>query len=552
MQTATSVLLIEDDVIDQQVIKRFLEQSTHHYRVDVCDDLSSALETLAKRSYEVIITDLRLPDSSEFEAVRRLVALDLDTALLICSGNDDTDLHVDVVSLGADDFVFKAELTSSMLHRCVQQNIRRLQQRRKIRRLNDEVKRQNDIMQGQAEELRQKNKRLERLYDAAQKFVNNVSHEFRTPLCVIKQYSSLISDGIVGEISDEQVRLLRIIEDRVDGLNNMVDDMLDINRLESGLLAAHRGRCSAMSIVEPLLPGLRQRAAIRKVEIEVRAGEDLPMLYCDSEKAGRTLINLITNAIKFSPDGGTVTVRIRNRANDGEVVFDVEDQGVGIEEDQKQLIFQRFQQGSQGIASDVKGFGLGLHIARELVDLNLGELSVQSVPGCGSTFSFSVPTDGAENLVRRYGRRLVQNTETDSAELVCLSLTCRSADPAAAKINQEVEHLLSVILRCDDLSLGRHGADAGWTILLRCRESDVSDFEARLSKEIATINRNRPDGPLPELVVASRERFSIPTQLEDLIRRFDASSSAIVPPAHFDVTADATALSCTAFVATEA
>lgn len=526
----TAVLLIEDDIADQHLLRRLLTRTSDRYTIEAVQDLQSAVERLAEKHFDAIITDLTLPDAGDLEAVATLAAIDSDATLIVWSGNSADELNIDVLAAGADDFVQKGDLNFALIDRCIQQNLQRIKSRNAMRRLLAKTKKQNKLIEEQSVSLRANNERLEQLCASAQKFVNNVSHEFRTPLCVVKQHASIISDGLVGEVSEEQIRLLSVIEDRVDGLNNMVDDMLDINRHENGLLAAKRTRVHAAEILPRVISSLQLRASIRKVELVVAIPAELPVLFCDVEKVERTLVNLIINAIKFSPPASKIEIRIIDCTESGEVRFEVCDQGPGIAAEQKKQIFQRFKQATGGMQQEVKGFGLGLNIARELVDLNLGEMFVESQVGHGSTFGFTVPINDPENLIRRYSSRLSQQANALGSRKV--SLVEVQIDPtyqpdSVKKANEEIDELINYLIRSEDLMLP--GSDGQWTILVSSPKDQVSGFIQRAKKEVALINRNRPQGMLPKILLQNCGQFQLPSDCNRLITCLNDVPTRAIP-----------------------
>ena len=239
--------------------------------------------------------------------------------------------------------------------------------------------------------LKKKNRRLAKLNRTVHEFVDNVSHEFRTPLTVIKEYASLVKDGVVGAVSDEQKQMLTIVEDRADDLNTMVDDMLDVSKLEAGLLRVDRRICQVADIVARVWPARECKAAVRGVQLEFQLDPKLEAVFCDPEKAGRVLTNLVTNAIKFCGQPGRVWLNCDREPDGAGVRLSVRDNGHGISPENQRAIFLRFKQLSESIRSSTKGFGLGLNIAKKLVELNLGEITVESEIGRGSTFAFTLP-----------------------------------------------------------------------------------------------------------------------------------------------------------------
>lgn len=494
----TRILHIEDDYCDAQHLHRMLQQVQGGYALDRADNLASGLELARNANYRIIVVDFRLPGVDGFKAIEQLAAEFPESAIVVSSGNADESMHTRAIEHGAVDFICKSDMSPSTVHRCFQQNLLRLAQQEQIQELLRHVSEQNIEVERQAAQLQEKNVRLERLNEESRKFVNNVSHEFRTPLCVVKQYASLIADDVVGTVNDEQRKMLRTIEDRVDDLNNMVDDMLDISRFESGMLSAQRQVAYASDILLRIIPPLKQRAQLRDITIETKLDDNLPPLYCDPEKASRTLINLIANAIKFSHRGGLITVRVTRNPNNNEVSIAVEDQGVGIPAAQHKELFDRFRQGTGGASSSTKGFGLGLNIARELVELNLGTITIESEAGVGSTFAFTIPVFDRWEVTSRFLRRFA----TDSAENKLEAVSIRLPDQHntdSEEASDEVHGFLNLLLKANDLLL-RTGAHS-WLLMLDSRDGfDI--FLARLQQEFDGHNRNRPQGPLPKMLLA--------------------------------------------------
>ncbi len=384
-----------------------------------------------------------------------------------------------------------------VIHRMLAQSLHRRSQRLQINRLLDAVGQQKDKLEVSERKLQRKNAQLEELCKASQKFVNNVSHEFRTPLCVVRQYASLIADGVVGDVNEEQRRMLKVVEARVDDLSTMVDDILDISRHESGLLAASRDVATAQAIVDQVLPSHQQRAALRGIDIDFEIEPNLPALYCDAEKVSRTLINLLTNATKFSQSGERVRLVVE-LANDGkDVRFAVADSGQGIAPEDCEAIFQRFRQSGSQFGQSTRGFGLGLSIAKELVDLNLGEMSVESELGVGSIFSFTVPIHDNIEIVRRFVRRADELSGSTHRAVCAIQLSVEQTigDDVSA---DEIHSFLNYVVRSRDLLI-RVGPQA-WFVLLGNLDDDQERFISRLCEERSAINRNRPMGKIPSLL----------------------------------------------------
>ncbi len=254
------------------------------------------------------------------------------------------------------------------------------------------------------------NRKLEEMTDRAHRFVDDVSHEFRTPLTVIREYSSIIAEGLGGPVSAQQAEWLQIVDVATVDLNQMVEDFLDSSKLRAGRLRVDRRACTVISIVAGVRRMVARKAASRKIFVVEDLAADLPLVFVDEEKVRRVIMNLVSNAIKFSPDGGKIVLSARTLPT-GDVDFAVKDEGPGLASADMALLFERFRQLPNALAPSVKGFGLGLNIARQLVWLNLGKISVASEPKKGATFSFTLPAMNRELIVERFFDRLAEREE---------------------------------------------------------------------------------------------------------------------------------------------
>jgi PAS domain S-box-containing protein len=251
------------------------------------------------------------------------------------------------------------------------------------------------------QQLEQTNRKLAELYKTAQRFVEDVSHEFRTPLTVIKGYVEAMIGALAGPITVEQKEYLGYVSDRTRDLAQMVDDLLDSSKLRAGIMRVDRKRTRAQEIVAQARLIIMSKAAANQIEVIEQLDADLPDVYADAEKAARILVNFAVNAIKFSPTGENITLWARRNAEGGAEIG-VTDHGPGISLENQKLLFERFRQVGDSQLGASSGFGLGLNIARDLVALNLGQIHLVSSPGQGSTFSFTLPANDSRVVLQAY------------------------------------------------------------------------------------------------------------------------------------------------------
>jgi signal transduction histidine kinase len=227
--------------------------------------------------------------------------------------------------------------------------------------------------------------RVERLRN---QFVSIVSHELRTPLTSIRGALALVASGRLGPLPDDGQEMLEIAVRNTERLGRLLDDILDLERMDSGTLTLARRPCSVRGVAEQAAAAMQPVA--EQAAVRLRVGGADATVSADPGRVVQALTNLLGNAIKFSPPGATVWVTAEPRR--GEVLVRVRDQGRGIPADKLEAIFGRFQQVDASDARDKGGSGLGLAICRSIIEQHGGRIWVQSTPGQGSTFSFTLPS----------------------------------------------------------------------------------------------------------------------------------------------------------------
>jgi signal transduction histidine kinase len=391
--------------------------------------------------------------------------------------------------------------------------------------LEDRVAERTHEAEAHADELRvakksleQQNARLRELYQTAHQFVDNVSHEFRTPLTVIREYASAVSEGLTGPTTPEQREYLATIMNRVDDLSVMVNDLLDISRIEADLLRTSRRTCRVPDIVERVRNIVERKATNADVPLEIDIDENaLPLVYCDAEKIGRALINLVVNAVKFSTPGAPVRVWASLKYDRREVVLGVTDQGPGIARENLEAIFERFKQIEGNVRRSTRGFGLGLNIVRELVYLNFGSIAVESELNSGSTFSFTVPVDDPQKLLPVYlGRvRLVRGP----AVLVGI-LTAVVEEECDVKTLDAVHYFIEDHMRSTDLVF--RPQPGTWLLVAVMHEQRTDQMIARLQGAQQEANGSR-NNELPPLKWAVEGMWHIEEEGDTFVQNFLAT-----------------------------
>lgn len=226
-------------------------------------------------------------------------------------------------------------------------------------------------------------------------FVATVSHELRTPMTSIRGYTDVLLMGAAGALNENQTHFLNIIKNNTERLNILVNDLLDISRIESGRVVLSPQALDLREVAEDVIEEVLRRSQEenKPMALSLQAPKRLPRVYGDLERVRQILSNLIFNSYHYTPANGTITVRIHALNGGSEVQVDVEDNGVGIPLEVQSRVFERFFRGDHPLVLETPGTGLGLSIVKQLVEMHNGRIWMKSsgVPGEGSTFSFTLP-----------------------------------------------------------------------------------------------------------------------------------------------------------------
>lgn len=237
-------------------------------------------------------------------------------------------------------------------------------------------------------ELETKTSELEIASRHKSEFLASMSHELRTPLNAVNGFSEVLLSRTFGEINDRQEEYLRDIWSSGEHLVELVNDILDLEKVESGHMVLEPRTFVVSTVLESALAMLRERAGQHAITVTLRVDDDVDLIHADRRRVKQVVLNLLSNAVKFTPDGGSVCIRAYREGN--ELVVTVADTGPGVAPEDQERIFDSFQQGSRGAPKE-EGTGLGLTLCRQLVELFGGRMWLESILGEGSTFGFSVP-----------------------------------------------------------------------------------------------------------------------------------------------------------------
>ncbi len=374
---ALQVLLVEDNAGDARLLREMFRaerpdsfEFTHFVR------LGEALIRLAKGGVDIMLLDMGLPDGHGLDTVRRAHAAAPSVPLIVLTGLDDEALAAEAMKEGAQDYLIKGQIENRALPRALRHAIER-------HRMQSET----DLIRTQQMQFKDE-------------FLSHVSHELRSPLTAIYQFVTILLDRLAGELKLEQQEYLEIILRNVKQLQSMIDDLLEVTRVQSGKLVIELQCTSASDAILYTVNTLQGAATAKGITLCSDIGCRLPSIWADPTRLRQILIILIDNAIKFTPVNGVVKVQARVFEEDTNLlILEVSDSGCGFRPDMTQRIFERLFQASDPALAGRKGLGLGLYICKELVTRQGGNIWAKSAPGKGAVFSVTLPTFSLPNLI---------------------------------------------------------------------------------------------------------------------------------------------------------
>lgn len=382
------VLLVEDNPGDARLLREILAEgevpNVDLVHVETLKEAEAALDGdgadggEASTAFGAVLLDLGLPDGSGLDTVNRVQAVAPRIPVVVLTGTDDDELAVEAVRQGAQDYIVKGEVTGRELARYLrhaQERLRLLEREREARLEAEEGFRQ-------AEEATRKRDEVLRM----------VVHDLRSPLSGIRMGAgAALREGSF--LAPETARVVSAIRREADRMSRLLQDLLDAATVEGGHTGLRRQPCRVPPLVEEVTELLQPALDEQAISFEREVPEDLPLILADRDRLAQVLSNLLSNAVKFTPAEGTVAV---GATVDGErgVRISVGDTGPGMPEEERARLFDRFWDPARHRKGKRSGTGLGLVIARGIVEAHEGRIWAESEQGKGSTFHFTVPTAG--------------------------------------------------------------------------------------------------------------------------------------------------------------
>ena len=374
MPKEIQVLFLDDEesIVDG-VQRLFLREP---YGISATTSPAKAREILAQEKIKVLVSDQRMPEIAGVKFLRETKEQYPNIVRILFTGYTDFSAAEEAINLGeVYRFISKpwkiAELLST-----IRQSIEHY-----------------DLVahaKAHEEELELANKKLKAMYEIQKEFTSTVSHELRTPLASIKMGIDLVIKKMLGEINKEQEDALGHVKLNVDRLKRLIDDILDLTKMESGKLQMNFIMNDIHRVIQEVTESQKDLAQSRGLYLKMELDDKIPKIVFDSDRIVQVLNNLLSNAIKFTKQGG-ITIKTQDKSQENHIIVSIKDTGKGIAEADIQKLFQKFQQIESAQENEEGGTGLGLAICKEIISRHGGKIWVESKPGEGTTFNFILP-----------------------------------------------------------------------------------------------------------------------------------------------------------------
>jgi two-component system sensor histidine kinase/response regulator len=356
-QKAT-ILVIDDEEAMRDSCSQVLNKDG--YMTETAEDGHIGLRKIREIKPDLVLIDLKMPGMGGMELLEKIGQIDPDIVSIVITGYATIESAVEAMKLNAYDFLPKP-FTPDQLRIVIGRGLER-------RRLTAESAR----LRWEKEMMREN-------------FITLVSHQLRSPLTSVKQYFGVIREGFAGDVTEKQKEIIRKAGDYIDSLLKLINDWLDMSRVEAGRIKDKSEPVSLAAVLTEAAEALKPQAQDKKVILKLDLADNLPKLNGDPNCLKEAFLNLISNAIIYNQEGGTVTVNAKEQGDD--LAVEVSDTGIGISKENLPFIFDEFFRVKNKETQHISGTGLGLPIAKKIIEAHNGCVKAVSELGMGTTFS---------------------------------------------------------------------------------------------------------------------------------------------------------------------
>ena len=339
----------------------------------------SILKKAEEEKFDVILLSYELPGMNGLEILAGLQYKELSGPVIMLADAIDEEFAPQAMRDGAYDYVVREKGFEKGLLVIIHNALNAFHALKEKERLQKEIA-------AKKSELEAANRKLQQLDKIKSDFVSNVAHEFRTPLTIIKGNVDLVNKGGLGSVAPAQKEMLDGAINIVNRLSRLVNDLLDISKIESGKMELKKEPVDINTIIEENLVTFDKAIKDKKQRLQKDLAKDIPRINADEDKVTQVFVNLLSNAMKYTPESGQISIKTVNLEK--EIMVEISDTGEGVAPDNLDKIFDKF---TRVTAEKKEGTGLGLPIVKDIVNLHNGRIWVKSELGKGSQFYFTLP-----------------------------------------------------------------------------------------------------------------------------------------------------------------
>lgn len=362
MVAGGNILIIDDeDIICESCSKVLTKEG---YSVEIAKDGSSGIQKVKELKPDLALVDLKMPGMSGMEVLEKIKEIDPNIATVVITGYATIESAVEAIKRGAYDFIPKP-FTPDELRLIVKRGL-------EMRRL---------ALESAA--LREEKERMKR------SFITMVSHELKAPLVAVQQYFEVILGGMAGEVTPEQKEIITRISKRINGLLTLINDWLNMSRIEAGKLIERFESIDLAPILRKAVESVKPLAEEKNIDLEIAFSDGLPMIRGDEETLEEVFTNLLVNGIQYNRTDGVVKIEVEEENT--YLIVKVSDTGIGISKEDLPFIFDEFYRVKNKETEEITGTGLGLSLVKRIVEAHSGYIKVSSELGKGTTFSIYLP-----------------------------------------------------------------------------------------------------------------------------------------------------------------
>lgn len=364
--TPLRILVVDDDEDDFIIVKKIFSQIPDvPFRVDWCSSYDAALEHINKHAHDAYLIDYRLGAHTGLDLLKEIGPEKRAEPFILLTGVGDRDVELRSMRLAAADYLIKGAFDAHSLSRTIMYAIQR-----KL------------IEQQRLDHLIELNR-------SKDEFISIASHQLRTPATGVKQYVGMLLEGIIGELTPQQQTILQKAYDSNERQLRIVSDLLKVAQVDAGKVRIRKTPGSLTELVADIVREQRSTFERRHQTITVHGIPSDVLVDYDNDSIRMVLENIIDNASKYSLEGTDIIITLRETKDSVEIA--VQDHGVGIGPDDIHRLFEKFSRIDNSLSTKVGGTGLGLYWAKKIIDLHDGDITCQSEPGAGTTFTVRLP-----------------------------------------------------------------------------------------------------------------------------------------------------------------